>query len=198
MTNMFSNLFGQSHSDDDESEEQSLPEFLERRLHVMEKRMAALESKVKALEARQIEEEKLTVSKAEKKSGTCNATTALDNILPSEPVAITQEKPRAACCFLAAPNPDGTFGNVSDVEQIGKSIYQLTTHDGVSGHFIMLDTHDAIATAMISVSQFIKPVCKVVGTTSSLPRHIVTDEEGVASNEGGVWRVTRKAVVRFE
>lgn len=84
------------------------------------------------------------------------------------------------------------------MEQIGKSIYQLTTTDGQNGTFILLDTPDAIATAMISVSQFVKPACKISGNTAIQPRHIITEEEGAASREGTGWKITRKAVVRFE
>ena len=100
--------------------------------------------------------------------------------------------------FLAAPTPDGVFLQASETEQIGKSIYQLTTTDGQNGTFILLDTPDAIATAMISVSQFVKPACKVSGNTALQPRHIITEEEGAASREGTGWKITRKAVVRFE
>ena len=80
--------------------------------------------------------------------------------------------------FLLHPLQMAFFSHASSVEQIGKSIYQLTTMDGVNGSFILLDTPDAIATAMISVSQFIKPVCKVGGNVSGYPRHIITEERG--------------------
>ena len=100
--------------------------------------------------------------------------------------------------YLEAPTPDGTFSQASAMEQIGKSIYQLTTTDGQNGTFILLDTPDAIATAMISVSQFVKPACKISGNTAIQPRHIITEEEGAASREGTGWKITRKAVVRFE
>jgi len=100
--------------------------------------------------------------------------------------------------YLPAPSADGLFQQASLHEQIGKSIYQLTTTDGQNGTFILLDTPDAIATATISVSAFVKPVCRIIGSTSQQPRHIITEEEGAVAREGADWRVTRKAVVRFE
>ena len=100
--------------------------------------------------------------------------------------------------YLPAPTPDGLFLQASEREQIGKSVYQLTTSDGQNGTFILLDTPDAIATAMISVSTFVKPACKVSGNTYMQPRHIITEEEGTATREGTAWRIIRKAVVRFE
>ncbi|MCI6551030.1 MAG: hypothetical protein MR450_09295 [Prevotella sp.] len=109
-----------------------------------------------------------------------------------------REAQRRSTVYLQAPSGDGLFTLFSEQEQIGKSIYLLTSADGLNGTFILIDSHDAIATAMISVSQFVKPVCKVIGNTRQLPRHIVTEEEGVARKDAGGWRVTRKAVVRFE
>ena len=62
----------------------------------------------------------------------------------------------------------------------------------------MLNTPDAVATANISVSQFVKPVCKILSTTSSIPRHIITREEGTATmTDGGTWKVTKKAQSEF-
>ena len=51
---------------------------------------------------------------------------------------------------------------------------------------------------MISVSQFVKPVCKVVGNASVYPRSIETVDEGSAVFENGIWRVVNKAVVKFD
>ena len=120
----------------------------------------------------------------------------------TEPVAkepaVKAEPVRAQQLYLPAPTQDGLFQQASDYEQVGKSIYQLTTSDGLNGTFILLDTPDAIATAMISVSTFVKPACKVMGNTSVQPRHIITETEGTATREGSAWRVVQKAFVRFE
>lgn len=100
--------------------------------------------------------------------------------------------------FLPAPTADGTFPNCSLTEQTGTSIYQMSTFDGEHGRFIMLSTPDAIATAMISVSQFVKPVCRIEGNTRVLPRSIETLEEGVVKKENNGWKLVRKAIVKFE
>ncbi len=99
--------------------------------------------------------------------------------------------------YLSAPSAEGVFSDASLNEHSG-SIYQLTTADGLNGNFIMLSTPDAIAMAMISVSQFVKPACRIDGSTHRQARAIVTLEEGVAQRDGDVWRVMKKAVVRFD
>ncbi len=179
-------------------------EHLERKCHRMEAKIAELEAQMAEKQA--IPEQETTVEVEE------NAVGIGENTSP-EPSPITQHStpithhpspithhPSSITqhLFLAAPTPDGVFLQASETEQIGKSIYQLTTTDGQNGTFILLDTPDAIATAMISVSQFVKPACKVSGNTALQPRHIITEEEGAASREGTGWKITRKAVVRFE
>ena len=187
----------------------------------MEAQIKDLEAKITAPTASETVSEAVSVAESEVESVGINLDNAAANLMgkpigmplgkPIEmplgkPMEMPLEEPQTAESFggqseifyLAAPNPDGTFSQASAVEQIGKSIYQLTTADGQNGTFILLDTPDAIATAMISVSQFVKPACKISGNTAIQPRHIITEEEGAASREGTGWKITRKAVVRFE
>lgn len=100
--------------------------------------------------------------------------------------------------YLAAPTPDGCFTDISTVEQAGKSLYVLTVKEGMTGMYSMIANDEAMATAMISISQFVKSACKVIGDTHKPPRRIITVEEGCVTRESDVWRITRKAVVRFE
>ena len=183
-------------------------EHLERKCRGMETRIKELEAKMTAPTASETSSEALSVAETEVESVGINLDNAAANLM-GKPMEMPLEKPleepqtaasvgRSEIFYLAAPNPDGTFSQASAVEQIGKSIYQLTTTDGQNGTFILLDTPDAIATAMISVSQFVKPACKIGGNTAIQPRHIITEEEGAASREGTGWKITRKAVVRFE
>lgn len=99
--------------------------------------------------------------------------------------------------FFSMPTAEGVFPESTPQEEVGKSIYQMRTEDGVNGHFVMLSTPDAIATAMISVSQFVKPVCRIEGNTHRQPQCIETLDEGVVKCDEGVWRVVAKATVRF-
>ena len=172
---------------------------LERKCHHLERRIAELEAQADSSEAREETQE------SEVPDEVRVTVTGLDADNPgsviSEKMPLTQPempKPAAKTLFLAAPTSDGAFSQATDHEQVGKSIYRLTTSDGQNGSFIMMDSPDAIATAMISVSQFVKPACKISGNTAQQPRHIITEEEGAASREGTGWKITRKAVVRFE
>ena len=172
-------------------------EHLERKSHRMEARIAELEAQIAEKQA--IPEQETTVEVEENAVGIGENASPEPSPTTHHPSPNTQHpSPTTQHLFLAAPTPDGVFLQASETEQIGKSIYQLTTTDGQNGTFILLDTPDAIATAMISVSQFVKPACKISGNTAIQPRHIITEEEGAASREGTGWKITRKAIVRFE
>ena len=168
------------------------------RIKELEEQLAQIDVKKTNFDAKKAENSTLeppSVAEIEVESVGINIDNAVE---PTQTVETPASFAHTEVFYLAAPNPDGTFSQASSMEQIGKSIYQLTTSDGQNGTFILLDTPDAIATAMISVSQFVKPACKISGNTAIQPRHIITEEEGAASREGTGWKITRKAVVRFE
>ena len=180
-------------------------EHLERKCRRMEARIAELEEKnadseLKNMdfEAKNVDSERIFDSEITTVESVGIHIEETPHSSLHTPPSTLHESHSTEILYLAAPTPDGTFSQASAMEQIGKSIYQLTTTDGQNGTFILLDTPDAIATAMISVSQFVKPACKISGNTAIQPRHIITEEEGAASREGAGWKITRKAVVRFE
>lgn len=100
--------------------------------------------------------------------------------------------------YLGVPTMEGIFEEVSEMEQVGKSIYLLHTKDNRNGTFSILNTPEAIATANISVSQFVQPACKIMGSTRTMPKHIPTVQEGKVIKEDRGWKIVKKAVVAFE
>lgn len=99
--------------------------------------------------------------------------------------------------YLPPPSPDGIFHETFPQPRVGKTVYQMTTVDGNNGTFIFYDNRDALATAMISISQIVKTVCRVENNKNA-PRNIVNVKEGQVVREGNSWRVVEKATVRFE
>lgn len=198
-SNFFSNMFSKN-SEDGEDMMGNGPEnhafsLLQDRVRTMQKLIEEITKRLEVVEEKLSEKEK----ESEEESVVAPTTIQLDT--PINPVEISvpePPKPQTMEVYLAAPSADGSFPSVSSREQIGKSIYVLSTQDGMNGTFSIIDSNDAIATAMISISQFLKPVCKVNGSTAQYPHHIITDEVGTASKEGGLWKVVRKAIVHFE
>lgn len=164
---------------------------LERHLIQLNKRVESLEQLIEAHSSHPIE-----ISTDKEMKETVAAQTSIVNSAPTD-IQTEGKAPQHRILFMTAPNDEGVFTGSSETEQVGKSIYQLSTTDGVHGTFIMLDTPDAIATAMISVSQFVKTACKVQGNLSPYPQQIQTLEEGTAVLENDSWRITNKAIVKF-
>lgn len=192
----------------------------EEQLREIQKRIDDLEAKLKALNASShvLEEkmgalcdtlEKLTAEQAKDDSeSTSDSVNPFENLgriehtNPSlngggEDTAKPSRGEVKRLLFLPSPTPSGSFTEWSDEEQIGKSIYELTTDGTGNGTFRLLPSADALATAMISVSQFVKPVCRIQGNTHRMPESIVTVSPGEAQLKDGVWTVTKKAVVEF-
>ena len=91
---------------------------------------------------------------------------------------------------------DGVFSNGTEEIEVGKSLYMLKTTDGQNATFTILNTPEAIATALISLSQMVKPVCKIINTVTN-PLEIVTEGPGTAVREGDTWKMVTKSVVRL-
>lgn len=103
---------------------------------------------------------------------------------------IPQRQPQ----YLGAPSADGVFREVSHVYEQGKSLYRMEA----DGAFELLNEPEAIATALISVSQMVKPACKIEGGVSAAARSVAVIERGKAEPmAGGGFAVTKKCVVKL-
>lgn len=100
--------------------------------------------------------------------------------------------------YFSAPTPSGYFSQPTDTPN-EKSIYQLEIGvDGRSGEYEFINTPDSIATATISVSQFIKPACKIETQCPGLPKNVTTLVKGRAIKDGDDWKVSEKATIRLD
>ena len=154
----------------------------------LEQRIAQLEAQIAQLES------KIDEVNADSTLSTLNST--LPTTLHSPLNTLHSTRPRQY--YLSAPTPEGIFTEFYEEERVGSSVYLLTTDDGINGTFRMLNTPDALATLAISISQFVKPVCKIIGAVTIQPRHVAVHMPGSAVFEDGVWRTTVKAQVQFE
>ena len=119
----------------------------------------------------------------------------------AETTAVVEEQPAvvrpkfSAVMFYPVP-VDGMFVNgTSDIE-VGKSLYMLKTNDDQNATFQILNTPEAIAMALVSMSETVKPACKVLNTVAA-PGEILAEKLGTAEREGDGWRIINKAVVRL-
>ena len=167
-------------------------EQLEKAMGQQEKMIADIIGRLKDMEKKAAETKAACAEPAKAAAKTANATAESTNATAD---ATIRQEPRTL--YFSAPTPSGEFCDASATEVPGTSIYRLVTPDGVNGRFAMLNTTDAVATASISVSQFVKPACKIKAPFGGIPRRVTVHEEGTATMKDGVWKVTKKALVEF-
>ena len=173
-------------------------------IQALEQRIAQLEAQIAQLESK-IAEAKANANVNDNGNGNSTLST-LHSTLPQDSTPSTTlhsplntlHSTRPRQYYLSAPTPEGIFTEFSEEERVGSSVYLLTTDDGINGTFRMLNTPDALATLAISISQFVKPVSKIIGAVTIQPRHVAVHMPGSAVFEDGVWRTTVKAQVQFE
>lgn len=172
------------------NDDKDLPEYVT--VEKYEKDTKALKKRIESLED-SLAERKASENKIATLSGAVNDQNLSEREVKQE--IIEEERPKTL--YLSPPSPDGVFHESFSQPRVGSTVYQMTTSDDNHGTFIFYENRDALATAMISISQIVKTVCRVENNKSN-PQDITNVSEGKVVKEGNSWRVVEKATVRFK
>lgn len=172
------------------NDDKDLPEYVT--VEKYEKDTKALKKRIESLED-SLAERKASENKIAALSGAVNDQNLSEREVKQE--VIEEERPKTL--YLSPPSPDGVFHESFSQPRVGSTVYQMTTSDDNHGTFIFYENRDALATAMISISQIVKTVCRVENNKSN-PQDITNVSEGKVVKEGNSWRVVEKATVRFK
>ena len=106
--------------------------------------------------------------------------------------------PSLKSIFLGRANAKGIFVRADRTLNPGYSVFVLETTDGYSGSFKVADSPAAWGLALSNPREYLETACSGhdLEDTSGVSR-IVTESSGTAIFEGGCWRVTRKARIRY-
>jgi len=101
--------------------------------------------------------------------------------------------------YLAKPDGNGYFVKVSDKMEIGNSIYELSTFDGQTGTFHVIDDADVHHFALMMPTENLLRACtgNAIQMSNGHSR-IATDRDGTARYENGKWHVAVKAIIHYE
>lgn len=113
----------------------------------------------------------------------------------SDGVSARAQRPQPTTLFLGPVGSNGCFETASTTRRYD-SIFQLTSLDGHTGTFIVMEDENSRKTALQAVDA-LKRACKIDHPFISEPRMIRTLAEGHAFNENGHWHVGEKATVSF-
>lgn len=172
------------------NDDKDLPEYVT--VEKYEKDIKALKKRIESLED-SLAERKASENKIATLSGAVNDQNLSEREVKQD--AFEEERPKTL--YLSPPSPDGVFHESFSQPRVGSTVYQMTTSDDNHGTFIFYENRDALATAMISISQIVKTVCRVENNKSN-PQDITNVSEGKVVKEGNSWRVVEKATVRFK
>lgn len=101
--------------------------------------------------------------------------------------------------FLGRANARGIFVRADRTLNVGHSVFLLNTTDGYSGTFKVADSPAAWSLALSNPKEYLENACTGydLEDTSGASR-IINESAGTAIFEGGCWRVSRKAKIRYE
>ena len=88
---------------------------------------------------------------------------------------------------------------MSEQFELGNSLFELTTADGVHGTYQVIDNRDVHRFALMMPTENLTRAC--IGNNIQLSSgfsRIVTDRDGEAVREQGQWQVTKQAAIHYE
>ena len=101
--------------------------------------------------------------------------------------------------YLTRPDDRGYFMAASAHFERGNSIFQLTTTDGATGNFIVIDDDEVNRLALMMPTENLTRACTGDNIQISSGMHrIITDTAGLAALENGRWRIVKQARIHYE
>ena len=111
------------------------------------------------------------------------------------------KEPQKEYFYFPKPNEDGTF-NLSSLQLVfkeGDSIYKFKKITDTSAKFKIDERESSTLMALRYPEAVIEPACEAQNSRSDSEKRIVTVEPGKAELIGGDrWKVTKKAVIKYE
>ena len=101
--------------------------------------------------------------------------------------------------FMAKPDEDDNFSRSSSQYEPGNSIFELTTMNGKSGSFTVINKSEAHKLALLMPGDTLTRACSGNNIQSTAGKsRIITDRAGRAQLENGKWHIVVKAIVHYE
>ncbi|MGM9804594.1 MAG: hypothetical protein ACI308_10515 [Muribaculaceae bacterium] len=118
----------------------------------------------------------------------------------NEPIDDVQQPPiEPHRYFLSQPDENGLFTQFSTAIQPEQSIYELTTYDGLTGTFHVINTPKVHQYALLMPEERLMRACtgNAINNANGKTR-IANRRDGTARFENGKWHVAVKAIIQYE
>lgn len=111
----------------------------------------------------------------------------------------TEKKAGASKIFLSRPDDRGVFMATSSHIEPGNSIFVLTTADGTTGTFAVINDAGVHQLALMMPTENLTRACTGHNIQISAGKtRIVTDAPGRAVKEGRQWKIVQQATIHYE
>lgn len=101
--------------------------------------------------------------------------------------------------YLARANSHGVFVRADREFNVGNTVFRLTTPDGISGSFEVVDDPTVCEIALINPEDSLVTACTGHDLLDTHGKtRIINESPGTAIFEGGRWRVARKARIAYK
>lgn len=101
--------------------------------------------------------------------------------------------------YLSKPDDNDCFNRVSEHFELGNSLFELVTNDGIHGSYQVIDNRDVHRFALMMPTENLTRACSgnAIQMSAGMTR-IVTDRPGEAVLDNGQWRIIVKAIIHYE
>lgn len=100
--------------------------------------------------------------------------------------------------FMAKPDENDNFSRSASAYEPGNSIFELTTLNGKSGSFTVINKSEAQKLALLMPGETLARACSGNNIQSSAGKSkIITDRAGRAQLENGKWHIIVKAIIHY-
>lgn len=108
-----------------------------------------------------------------------------------------QANPSTAETIYVGLLKDGVFSSPKAEYVPSKTLYKITTIDGVKGKVEIIDKKEVLNIVRRSITSWIEPVCDIIGAMPETLNKIHTVTPGEVTKTGAGWNLTNKAVVEL-
>ncbi|MEK6824095.1 MAG: hypothetical protein AABY06_03610 [Nanoarchaeota archaeon] len=100
------------------------------------------------------------------------------------------------------PKPNWADGNFNDIEKTNlfkeeKSLYKFTIISKNKANFSLVNNNDALERALKFPAISIENVCNNENAYNLHAKEIITTEPGIVEKEGDIWKVTKRAKIKY-
>jgi hypothetical protein len=112
--------------------------------------------------------------------------------------SLTQEEEPSLVFYMTFPKIDGSFPVSSARKTHTNSCYKFYSNDDLHAEFELSYSSEMLGRLLNSVEIYIEPACESINSLDFGALQISNIERGVAKRHGNIWKVIKKAKIKYD